>query len=126
MGVILETADKLNAPLKKVIDGYEVVIKNQDLSGQSIEIISPQRSYEFNLPLLGIHQTENAITAICAIETLQELGYPINRDSVESGLSNVCWPGRFEVLKDSNPVVIVDGAHNPYSMQILVLSLIHI
>lgn len=123
MGVIVEAADKLNAPLKKVTDEYEVVIKNQDLSGQSIKVISSQRNYEFTLPLLGIHQTENAITAICAIETLQELGYPISRDSVELGLSNVCWPGRFEVLKDSNPVVIVDGAHNPYSIQTLVNTL---
>ena len=99
------------------------MVKNQDLSGQLVEVISSQRKYEFTLPLLGIHQTENAITAICTIETLQELGYPIKKDSVELGLSNVCWPGRFEVLKASNPVVIVDGAHNPYSMQTLVNTL---
>ena len=123
MEVIVEAANKLNSPIKKVTEGYKVVVKNQDLSGQSIEVVSSQRNYEFTLPLLGIHQTENAITAICAIETLQELGYPINQDSVELGLSNVCWPGRFEVLRSSNQVVIVDGAHNPYSMQILVNTL---
>ena len=120
MEVIVEVADNLNAPIKKVADEYEVVVKNQDLSGQFIEIISSQRSYEFTLPLLGIHQAENAITAVCTIETLQELGYSISQDSIEFGLSNVCWPGRFEVLRTSNPVVIVDGAHNPYSIQKLV------
>ena len=120
MEVIIEAADKLNSPVKKVSDEYRVEVKNQSFSGQSIEVISSKRNYEFVLPLLGIHQTENAITAICAIETLQELGYPISQDSVELGLSNVCWPGRFEVLRASNPVVIVDGAHNPYSIQTLV------
>ncbi|MED6296537.1 MAG: cyanophycin synthetase, partial [Chloroflexota bacterium] len=75
------------------------------------------------LPLLGMHQAENAITAVCTIETLQELGYSISQDSVELGLSNVCWPGRFEVLRTSKPVVIVDGAHNPDSIQKLVNTL---
>ena len=100
-----------------------MVVKNQDLSGQSIEVSSSRRNYEFTLPMLGIHQTENAITAIGVIETLQELGYLIKENSVELGFSNLYWPGRFEILKDANPVVIVDGAHNPYSMKTLVNTL---
>ena len=41
----------------------------------------------------------------------------------ELGFSNLYWPGRFEILMDANPVVIVDGAHNPYSMKTLVNTL---
>ena len=37
------------------------------------------------------------------------------------GLAGVTWPGRLEVLQDS-PMVVVDGAHNPYSTQQLVLA----
>ena len=120
MNVMTGIAAACNAPVKKVSDNYSVVIKNKDLSGQYLQVKSPLRNYEFKLPLLGIHQTENALAAICAIETIKELGYPIDEDSVETGLSKVCWPGRFEVLKTSGPTLIVDGAHNPYSMERLV------
>ena len=120
MNVMTGIAADCNAPVKKVSDNYSVVIKNKDLSGQYLQVKSPLRNYEFKLPLLGIHQTENALAAICAIETIKELGYPIDEDSVETGLSKVCWPGRFEVLKTSGPTLIVDGAHNPYSMERLV------
>ena len=123
MEVIVAAANKLNAAIKKVSDEYKVVVKNQDLSGQSIEVISSRRNYEFTLPMLGIHQTENAITAIGVIETLEELGYLIKENAVELGFSNLYWPGRFEILRDANPVVIVDGAHNPYSMKTLVNTL---
>ena len=120
MNVLTGIADDCNAPVKKVSEDYSVAIKNKDLSGQYLLVKTPLRDYEFKLPLLGIHQTENALTAICAIETIKELGYLIDEDSVETGLSKVCWPGRFEVLKTSGPILIVDGAHNPYSMERLV------
>jgi len=120
MNVMTGIAADRNAPVKKVSDNYSVVIKNKDLSGQYLQVKSPLRNYEFKLPLLGIHQTENTLAAICTIETIKELGYLIDEDSVETGLSKVCWPGRFEVLKTSGPTLIVDGAHNPYSMERLV------
>ena len=120
MNVMTGIAADCNAPVKKVSDNYSVVIKNKDLSGQYLQVKSPLRNYEFKLPLLGIHQTENALAAICAVETIKELGYLIDEDSVETGLSKVLWPGRFEVLKTSSPTIIVDGAHNPYSMERLV------
>ena len=120
MNVMTEIAADCNAPVKKVSDDYSVDVKNKDLSGQYLHVRTPLRNYEFKLPLLGIHQTENALTAICAIETLKQSGYLIDDDSVEVGLSKVCWPGRFEVLETSGPTLIVDGAHNPYSMERLV------
>ena len=120
MNVVTGIAAACNAPIKKVSEDYSVAIKHKDLSGQYLQVKTPLRDYEFKLPLLGIHQTENALTAICAIETIKELGYLIDEDSVETGLSKVCWPGRFEVLKASGPILIVDGAHNPYSMERLV------
>ncbi len=35
-------------------------------------------------------------------------------DIVERGLSQVDWPGRFEVVHEA-PLVILDGAHNPHA-----------
>ena len=82
MNAMTGIAADRNAPVKKVVDNYSVGIKNKDLSGQYLLVKTPQRNYEFKLPLLGNQQTENALTAICAIETLKESGYLIDEDAV--------------------------------------------
>ncbi|MDC0035557.1 Mur ligase family protein [Chloroflexi bacterium] len=114
--VIKTIAAERNTLVKKATREFDVVVKKHDLSGQLLNIETPRRGYEFKLPLIGKHQMENALTAICTIETLEELGHQIDKDCVESGMANLSWPGRFEVLKSSDPIVIVDGAHNPDSM----------
>ncbi|NLX42978.1 MAG: hypothetical protein GXY79_05805, partial [Chloroflexi bacterium] len=74
------------------------------------------------LPLLGAFQLENACTAIATIEVLKEQGLPVPEDAVRSGLSSVQWPGRLQVLA-RNPLLVVDGAHNAYSLTQLIKSL---
>jgi folylpolyglutamate synthase/dihydropteroate synthase len=46
----------------------------------------------------------------------------LGRDAVQRGLASVRWPGRLEVL-GQRPLVVVDGAHNPYSIQCLMEAL---
>ncbi len=53
---------------------------------------------------------------------MAEDGAPITKEHIRRGMSDVHWPGRFQILQ-RNPTVIVDGAHNPYSAQKLVESL---
>jgi dihydrofolate synthase / folylpolyglutamate synthase len=74
------------------------------------------------IPLLGAHQLENASVAVAAVEVLRAQGLALGRDAVYRGLANVRWPGRLEVL-GRNPLVVVDGAHNPYSIQCLMEAL---
>lgn len=63
--------------------------------------------------LTGSFQRENLITAINAVEVFsQTTGLSVPDDAFKSGLANVQWPCRFQVVSE-NPVVIVDGAHNP-------------
>ena len=66
------------------------------------------------IPLIGEFQMENAANAVTAIELLK--GATISKESVADGLAKVNWPGRLQVL-GKEPWVIVDGAHNAYSMQ---------
>jgi dihydrofolate synthase/folylpolyglutamate synthase len=65
------------------------------------------------MALAGEHQAWNAALAVAA---LHRLGMPLSSDSVAYGLRNVSWPGRFEIIR---PGVILDGAHNPQSAQVL-------
>lgn len=74
------------------------------------------------LPLLGEFQLENACTAIAGIEVLKEQGLEIDQEAVRAGLAQVQWPGRLQVLS-REPLVVVDGAHNPYSASQLLKSL---
>jgi dihydrofolate synthase/folylpolyglutamate synthase len=63
-----------------------------------------------NLP--GPHQIVNAVTALGAMEILEESGYPVSTPAMMEGLCSVEWPGRLEMVC-SSPRVVVDGAHNP-------------
>lgn len=67
----------------------------------------------YTIALAGEHQRWNAALAVTA---LHRLGIPLNSDSVSYGLSRVSWPGRFEEIR---PGVILDGAHNPHSAEVL-------
>jgi dihydrofolate synthase/folylpolyglutamate synthase len=67
----------------------------------------------YPMALAGEHQAWNAALAVAA---LHRLGIPLSSDSVGYGLRNVSWPGRFEIIR---PGVVLDGAHNPHSAEVL-------
>lgn len=85
-----------------------------DASQQSLRVKGRLGSYELSIPLLGQYQLENATTAVAALEVLAEKDSRITRDSIVTGLGQVSWPGRLQVL-NNRPLVVADGAHNPYS-----------
>jgi dihydrofolate synthase/folylpolyglutamate synthase len=66
-----------------------------------------------HIPLVGAHQTLNAVTAA---ETALAAG--ASADEIERGIASVRFPARVEVLSE-RPVTILDGAHNPNGMSAL-------
>lgn len=60
------------------------------------------------LPLLGEHQARNAGVAAALARQVTA----VSRADLERGLRNAHWPGRFEVM-GREPLVVLDGAHNP-------------
>jgi dihydrofolate synthase/folylpolyglutamate synthase len=85
-------------------------------SGQSFELHGTKGAYRLATPLLGDHQLENAAVAVGALEVLADQGISIPSDGMAAGLAQVDWPGRLQVLQRS-PLVVVDGAHNAYSVR---------
>ena len=77
-----------------------------------------ERYSQLTMPLLGHHQFVNATTAIAAIECLKQKGYIIPKTSVYAGFKNVKWRGRIQRIM-SSPIVVLDGAHSPISMEAL-------
>lgn len=78
---------------------------------------------ELALPLLGDYQVKNALVAITAAEVLREKGWRVDDAAIRRGLSRTEWAGRLELLREKNPAVLLDGAHNPHGMAATVASL---
>ena len=83
------------------------------VEGQTVELATQAGTYRARLPLVGAHQAENAAVAVAAVERTP---LAVGRDAIEAGLASVRWDGRFQTIERS-PYVVVDGAHNPYSME---------
>jgi dihydrofolate synthase / folylpolyglutamate synthase len=67
-------------------------------------------------PLVGRHQLRNVALAIAAAVELQQQGFAtITASSIEKGIRETRWPGRFQVFPASreHPEIVFDVAHNP-------------
>ena len=120
LAVFREVADEKGAPLINVDRQMWWRKGHADLKGQTFEIDGLRGSYDLWTPLIGDHQLENAGTAIAVAETLVDVGSAVSKESIVRGLREVRWPARLEVLCRDGHLVVVDGAHNPYSMKRLV------
>ena len=93
----------------------------------AVTVETPARTVETRLPLLGAHQARNAGVATALVEQLLDRpGLAVVSDDVpdataalERGMRNAHWPGRFEVM-GRDPLVVLDGAHNPGGCETLV------
>ncbi len=70
------------------------------------------------VPLPGEHQAINCGIALGALDTLKGCGFNCSDEQLAAGLSKVRVPGRMEVVSE-RPRVMVDGAHNPASLNAL-------
>ena len=116
LGVIERVCAEKNARL--VLVGADLTWQPEqfDKQGQSFHLNGRSGNYELRIPLLGAFQIENSANAVAAAEVLAEKGAHISGDVIQAGLAKVRWPGRVHVLHE-HPTVVVDGAHNAYSMQ---------
>jgi dihydropteroate synthase len=85
-----------------------VEYKGRDGLESEISLTGEDWTVEGHIPLLGPHQAENAGVAAGLVNQVAD----ITEDTLARGLRNAHWPGRFEVL-GRDPLVVLDGAHNP-------------
>ena len=109
--VLVKIAGERNSSFTLV--GRDIKFKslNHSLDGQVLEISAASHqssSLQLELPLLGLHQVENAVIAYAA---LKASGIEISDVAIQKGFAEVKWPARFEVAR-REPPVIFDSAHN--------------
>ncbi len=117
--VIMEVCRKQQAKLIQV--GQDITWRRTggDLDHQSFVLKGWMDEYNLTIPLIGDYQLENAAAAVAAVEAVIGLGSQVPKEAIIEGLRQVNWPGRLQILT-REPVLVVDGAHNDYSMRKLV------
>ena len=114
--VLRSIARKNSSEYVNVSKRYSVKSTDTELTGQTIEVCSNNYVRNFKLPLIGSHQVENTAIAVGVVDALKNRGYEIGEQSIVKGMEEVKWRARFDVLQAASPAIVVDGAHNPYSM----------
>jgi len=111
--VITAQAQALEAPLIEVEAAENKAILQEASTGIfQFQYHTAGADYDVRLNLRGEHQTINARTAIHLAETLRQQGLCIPKAAIETGLQNVQWAGRLELIAHEGRQLLMDGAHN--------------
>jgi len=123
--VIRARCKKQNCKLR-IPDFTKLIARPRALRRNAKQLPKKQIRYKswenLTLALPGMYQQKNAALVLEAVEALKECGVVISNEAVEKGLGSVRWQARLEVL-GTNPMVLVDGSHNPQGMQATLESL---
>ena len=116
--VIAKIAAEKGAPLVQIGIDYVYEPGPASLDGQQFRIWQKDKNQpdQVNIPLLGPHQVENAAVAYAALHQLDKSEFSVRRESIWKGFASTKWPGRFEILRRTPPVV-ADSAHTPDAVE---------
>lgn len=114
MKIIQNYATALGVPVYKVSDCTRRVDHIEDFV-EYCDIIFPDGMNIYQaIQMMGRHQLDNACAAL-----LVARGLRLDMLRSSQGIEKTVWPGRMELL-EGVPPVLLDGAHNPHAMRVLV------
>ncbi|MBN1210056.1 MAG: bifunctional folylpolyglutamate synthase/dihydrofolate synthase [Myxococcaceae bacterium] len=119
LAVVTRAAREVGAPL--LLEGRDFAGEEQPSGGLSYRGTRWSLG-GLSLSLRGSHQRQNAAVALAALEQLDARGVPLSEAALRTGLATARWPGRLEEV-GRRPAVVLDGAHNPGGVAVLLASL---
>jgi dihydrofolate synthase/folylpolyglutamate synthase len=119
--VIAKVAKDHNAPVVFVEQTWWKRV-SWDGKEQEFSIQGSLREYTVRTSLLGIHQGENIAVSLAAVEQMQMQGVFLTDADIVKGVEVASNPGRMEIVAES-PTILLDGAHNPGGIKVLVEAL---
>lgn len=124
LAVIDRIAEGKDAPRLAYGTDYQVSHQESVITGEVFDYTSSLRQGRFQTGLLGLHQIENAGMAIALLDAFcKEDGRKLPANIlIAQALEETSWPGRLEVVS-RDPLLILDGAHNPHAIKALVATL---
>ncbi len=115
--VIRQKAAEMNAPYYET-DHTKLANVRANLFGAEFDYADRK---DLRIPLAGLYQPHNAANVLTALDILRDRGLHIPEDAIRAGLTDVYWPGRFEILS-REPLIIADGGHNPEGIDAAIAS----
>lgn len=112
LSVIETVSRKKGATLLTIGKDFEVSNVRQSLDGTGFDYKGRWELKELRTRLLGGYQAENAACAIAIVEQLGQRGLRIGEEEIKRGLLSARWPGRLDIVCN-DPLVLLDGSHNP-------------
>lgn len=90
---------------------------------QPVEINAEPWAEAYGIPyplaLKGAVQLTNSATAIAALQILRQQGWQISDGAIVQGMAKTRWQGRLQWATWRGYPLLVDGAHNPASAEVL-------
>jgi len=108
MEVVERRAREVGVPL--LVEGRDLAaaVRDVTLDGQRLDLSGPGwRLDDVQCRLLGVFQPGHAVLAAAVARHVGA-----DEAAIRRGLATVEWPGRFQIVA-REPIVILDGAHNP-------------
>ena len=106
--------------------GCELVVPDKEdlrlLKGRPLENRIDYGGYQAALNFPGVHQAYNATMAVEIALALWRKGLDISDEAIDKGLAEARLPARIEIV-GRDPLVILDGCHNPDGMKALAAAL---
>lgn len=121
-----EIAAAVEAPIRFVDDVVRAVHEGTTLN-ETIGsfIVDGRETAHVAIDLPGVHQIENARTALAALDAVSDV-FPVDEEMMRRGFrairANSGIAGRFQLVRES-PRVILDVAHNPDGVAVLMRTL---
>lgn len=112
--VLRQRTHERNVALHEAGTSFHLRSNRSGVGGRVLEITGPV-GHEYDpvfMPVFGVHQGENALTAVAAVEAFFGLEREIPREIYEEGFAGLSSPGRLQPVA-YRPMVLVDSAHNP-------------
>lgn len=91
----------------------------RDLGNGYAEYDAAPISIRYRLPLQGAIQLQNSALAIAALHLLQQQGWTISEAAIVNGIAKTQWTGRLQWFAWNDHKILIDGAHNPASAEVL-------
>jgi dihydrofolate synthase / folylpolyglutamate synthase len=126
--VFIEKAKQENASIQFVQENFLVNNIKYESNKLNVDIIntSSKTTQVYELDLNGTYQAENICTVLCAVDTLNILGFNLSNGNTVQALAQVKkitgLQGRWDVLQQ-NPTIITDVAHNKDGIEKIVAQL---
>jgi dihydrofolate synthase/folylpolyglutamate synthase len=124
--VIREVAGNLEAPLKVLNKDIEFSCRfgtSEALGPHTRVCVLTDTSQFMHLPvpLPGEHQSVNCGLALAVVDALKATGFTFPEIQLHDGLAQTRVPGRMELVWE-RPRILIDGAHNPAAVGVLMRS----